>query len=47
MQKNTRVYHQIFGYGITIEQSNINVCKVKFDSLATSRHIHISKLQKA
>lgn len=46
MQENTRVYHQIFGYGIIIEHSDINVCKVKFDSLATSRHIRINKLQK-
>jgi len=45
IRKGDRVFHIFFGFGI-IEEVYKKACKVKFDSLKTSRHIISFKLRK-
>ena len=45
IRKGDKVFHFFFGYGI-VEEAYNTACKVKFDSLKTSRYIVNFKLRK-
>ena len=45
IKKGDKVFHLFFGFGI-IEEVYKKACKVKFNSLKTSRHIISFKLRK-
>ncbi len=45
IKKGDKVFHIIFGCGI-VEEAYSTACKVKFDSLETSRYIVTCKLRK-